>query len=975
METYRILALGDFHFGENYPKGAETLAGSGYNHSLIHLRKFVRASDTVIVNLETPLVDPERTPSPLVGKKAAIHWGHPKYATEHLADLGVDAVSLANNHALDHGVKGLESTFQVLSEAGIKWFGAGRNIQEAQEPYVIALPKYVGGGQIQFHGSFQYSNLHDKIFSSFAGPNTPGCAPLSLSSVPPARTEETPVDAFQVAFPHWPPNYKWRKSIQYQIAHRLLQKDYDLILAHGGHSLQEVHRKRGRWVVYGLGNGNFMSAGRWQKYVDENGILPFSLWAILEIRKTQYRRTVHLKLYPVYSDNTKTNFQPGPVGEEEFFHVVSVLENRGIRPWRFKSPARSWGKDELGYFIELDLGEWSTGDQATRLVSGLRHGDPNEWTIRSHTTLIEDTIIDSPRSPEAQILVAAAEAEGAQARWLSRRSALIEHGARKLLVRQSVGHQSVVADMALRDQLLTDQLLAEAKIPRQQAIVVRTVQEAIDVADSLSAPVTVSPARGSWASAALNGLSRADEVRSSYRQAQRNSARVVLREHVPGDTFRVIAASTHVLSVRKLLPPIVEGDGSSTLQQLVDDKNMQREIHPSFRRSLIILDRRSKDHLKALGLSETSVPAYGMTVVLSDQARFSDVADTEAVPLDTVSEPIKHLAMTAISAIPGLELGEVDVVIPDGRPTPIVAAVKSRPDLLSALFPVYGKPGDVERRIWKARYEATADENFPAKDVAAPSRNGSPGNELARELEGSEYTFSRVFMDSLHRHGFSIKKRSSRLFEVSSPEGNVRWATASGRTVQDRSVVERHLQRHELTIRLLKSQGTPTLPLVRLKSVDQAVTFLEESGVDGVSLGPISEAWHGRESRILTSKRIEEISANQGSLWAQPYPRGPRLRVLASRTRAWVITSSESVSDSRELDFDAISSLAVKAVRAVPELRWACVDIVLQPGEAGGEPGIGWAVEGLSLRPMFNQEEYILRGDIDAFCCWIVSDE
>ena len=258
METYRVLVLGDFHFGESYGSaGAKILREYGYSHSTVHLRPFVNASDSVVLNLETPLVDPVTVPSPYEGKKAYIHWGSIKETVAELQELKVDAVSLANNHTLDHGTAGLESTFHALKGGGIEWFGAGRNLDEARVPYRLTLPDRVGGGEIHFHGSFQYSSRYDRDYAFYASRSSPGCAPLSIGEVPSARAGSPRDDSLHVAFPHWGANYAWRSEKQYRLAHRFLRKDYDLVLGHGGHALQEVHRKLQRWVVFGIGNGNF----------------------------------------------------------------------------------------------------------------------------------------------------------------------------------------------------------------------------------------------------------------------------------------------------------------------------------------------------------------------------------------------------------------------------------------------------------------------------------------------------------------------------------------------------------------------------------------------------------------------------------------------------------------------------------------------------------------------------------------------
>jgi poly-gamma-glutamate capsule biosynthesis protein CapA/YwtB (metallophosphatase superfamily) len=53
--------------------------------------------------------------------------------------LGVDCVTLANNHALDFGAEALVDTFEHLGTAGIKCVGAGRNLEDARKPAVLEV--------------------------------------------------------------------------------------------------------------------------------------------------------------------------------------------------------------------------------------------------------------------------------------------------------------------------------------------------------------------------------------------------------------------------------------------------------------------------------------------------------------------------------------------------------------------------------------------------------------------------------------------------------------------------------------------------------------------------------------------------------------------------------------------------------------------------------------------------------------------
>ncbi len=89
------------------------------------------AADARVVNLEAPLYVGD---TPIF--KAGPALSAPTGATRGLMRLGAPIVSLANNHILDHGARGLESTLDALSAAGLTHLSAGANLAEAGRPYI-----------------------------------------------------------------------------------------------------------------------------------------------------------------------------------------------------------------------------------------------------------------------------------------------------------------------------------------------------------------------------------------------------------------------------------------------------------------------------------------------------------------------------------------------------------------------------------------------------------------------------------------------------------------------------------------------------------------------------------------------------------------------------------------------------------------------------------------------------------------------
>ncbi len=96
---------------------------------------FFHSADHVVANVEGALIDPENEKISS-DKGVFLHYMH-SGAAQVLNRIRADIWCLANNHAMDVGKIGLESTKSIAKENGVKTLGAGFNIQEASEPVFL----------------------------------------------------------------------------------------------------------------------------------------------------------------------------------------------------------------------------------------------------------------------------------------------------------------------------------------------------------------------------------------------------------------------------------------------------------------------------------------------------------------------------------------------------------------------------------------------------------------------------------------------------------------------------------------------------------------------------------------------------------------------------------------------------------------------------------------------------------------------
>lgn len=270
---------GDILFDTNYAIMG-TVRGSGDISQGImpEVIERMQAADIMVLNNEfaysnrgTPTADKQFT-----------FRARPETAA-YLTDLGVDIVSLANNHAYDYGPTALEDTLDTLRETGIPYVGAGRNIDEARKPvYYI-----VGDLKIAFVSATQIERL-DTPDTKEATETSPGVFRCWNG----ARLMETIREAaqnsdFVVAYIHWgTENQAELDWAQLKQAPELIAAGANLVIGDHPHCLQPIGVIQGVPVIYSLGNFWFNSktldTGMVEVTIDETGIVSYQFIPCLQ---------------------------------------------------------------------------------------------------------------------------------------------------------------------------------------------------------------------------------------------------------------------------------------------------------------------------------------------------------------------------------------------------------------------------------------------------------------------------------------------------------------------------------------------------------------------------------------------------------------------------------------------------------------------------------------------------------------------
>ncbi|GGL09580.1 CapA family protein [Deinococcus radiotolerans] len=225
----------------------------------------------VVANLEAPLTHAAKRAEGKICLKA-----NPAHVTL-LRDLGVRAVSLANNHLLDYGEEGVDETLRTLSAAGIAHFGFG----SAEDHYGNPLVVHAGGAAV---GLLSYAH--------------PSCRPLTqtggrgIALYDPARVQADVARARAlgcvsvVVCLHWGnEDCPVPTAQQVAVAREVYALGADHLIGHHSHIVQP---RSGR-TFFGLGNVHMAELnepviqGGAVSHVFRKIHMPWNTWSVVPI--------------------------------------------------------------------------------------------------------------------------------------------------------------------------------------------------------------------------------------------------------------------------------------------------------------------------------------------------------------------------------------------------------------------------------------------------------------------------------------------------------------------------------------------------------------------------------------------------------------------------------------------------------------------------------------------------------------------
>ena len=165
-----------------------------------------------------------------------------------LLDMGVDIVTLANNHTIDFGLEALEDTFATLEDAGILYAGAGDTKARAEELQIIEANGkkfgFLAATRVIPVSEWNVEYRQPGLFATYDDTRLVACIK--------AAKEECD---FLTVYVHWGIEREaYPQDYQTTLAKHYFAAGADLVIGAHPHVLQGIEFMDGKPVFYSLGN-------------------------------------------------------------------------------------------------------------------------------------------------------------------------------------------------------------------------------------------------------------------------------------------------------------------------------------------------------------------------------------------------------------------------------------------------------------------------------------------------------------------------------------------------------------------------------------------------------------------------------------------------------------------------------------------------------------------------------------------------
>lgn len=379
------------------------------------------------------------------------------------------------------------------------------------------------------------------------------------------------------------------------------------------------------------------------------------------------------------------------------------------------------------YRFRVESAGLKAGEAAVALVHAVAQNQPFE--ISAVIAQLKDLRESDLLGPSTNSIVEEAKLRGIPAIRLNTDSHVqLGYGCKQRHVQATMTDRTSAIGVEIADEKFrTKERLSRAGIPTPEGRIAISRDEAIQIANDLGYPVAVKPEVGNHGRGISARVSDDSELETAFAFAAAICNNVIVEKTMSGFDFRVLVINGKLVAAARREPAHVVGDGTSTVQQLIEQINADPRRGIGHERVLtaITIDHMSKRLLAFQGLSLDSALAAGEKLYLKSTANLS-TGGTASDVTDSVHQDVR-LMCERVARIIGMDCIGIDIVAP-GLDQPLaqgaagIVEVNAAPGFRMHLAPTEGQARNVAKPFVDMLFPPALDTNVPI--IAVTGTNG-----------------------------------------------------------------------------------------------------------------------------------------------------------------------------------------------------------------------------------------------------------
>jgi len=288
-------------------------------------------------------------------------------------------------------------------------------------------------------------------------------------------------------------------------------------------------------------------------------------------------------------------------------------------------------------------------------------------------------------------------------------------------------HTSSIAVDIASNKDETKRMLEAAAIPVAKGVCIAFIEEIDDAIKKIGFPLVFKPLDGNHGKGASINVKTIEEAHAAFEHAKKYSRKIIVEKFISGFDFRILVINNKFIAAALRQPAHVIGNGSSTIQQLIDTENKDPRRGYGHENVLteISIDRETEEQLSKKNYTIESILAKDELCYLKGTANLS-TGGTSTDITDTV-HPHNIFIFERISRIIGLDICGIDIMgtnltEPLETSGGVVLEVNAAPGFRMHLAPAKGLPRNVAAPVIDMLYPTGKSCRIPI--IAVTGTNG-----------------------------------------------------------------------------------------------------------------------------------------------------------------------------------------------------------------------------------------------------------